>query len=60
MGRGLGAVPDPKKFPEPCNGKEIFWPSRRGVWGMLPWKIFKRKGPILANNAFPKISAWKN
>ena len=53
-------MPDPKKFPEPCSGKEIFWPSRQGVQGMLPWKIFKIKGPRLAKNAFLEISAWKN
>ena len=26
---------------------------------MLPWKTFKIKGPRLAKNAFPEISAWK-
>ena len=43
-----------KKFPEPCSGKEIFWSSRRGggVRAMLPWKIFKIKGPRLAKNDF--------
>ena len=28
--------------------------------GMLPQKIFKIKGPRLAKNSFPEISAWKN
>ena len=55
-------MPDPKKFPEPCSGKKTFWPSRQGGGGecvMLPWKIFKIKGPRLAKNAFPDILAWK-
>ena len=52
-------MPDPKKFPEPRSGKEIFWPSR-GVRGMLRWKIFKIKGKRLAKSAFPEISAGKN
>ena len=34
--------------------RTIFWSSRE------VWKIFKIKGPILAKNAFPEISAWKN
>ena len=51
---------DPKKFSEQRSGKEIlFWPSR-GVWGMLPRKMFKIKGARLAKNAFSDISAWKN
>ena len=57
---GGGAVPDLKKFSEPGSGKEILlWPSRR-CGGMLPQKMFKIKGPRLAKNAFPDISAWKN
>ena len=59
LGGGGGAVPDPKKFSEPHSGKEmLFWPSR-GSAGMLPRKMFKIKGPRLAKNAFPDISAWK-
>ena len=58
MPGGGEAVPDPKKFSDPRTGNEIFWPSR-GSGGMLPWKIFKIKGPRLAKNAFTEISARK-
>ena len=52
-------MPDPKKFSEPRSGEEVFLPSR-GSGGMLPRKSFKIKGPRLAKNALPEISAWKN
>ena len=54
MPGGGGEVPDPKRFSEP-RGK-LFGPSR-GSGGMLPWKIFKIRGPRLGKNAFPEISA---
>ena len=59
-GGGGGAVPDPKKFSEPRSGKENFFGLLGGSNGMLPRKVFKIKGPRLAKNAFPEISAWKN
>ena len=40
--------------------RENFFGLLRGSGGMLPRKIFKIKGPRLAKNAFPEISAWKN
>ena len=50
---------DPKMFSDPHSGKEkIFYPSRGLRWH-APWKILKIKGPRLAKNAFPEISAWK-
>ena len=52
-------VAGPKIFSEPRSGEENFLPPR-GYGGMLPWKIFKIKGPRLAKNAFPEVSAWKN
>ena len=56
MPGGGGAVHDPEKLSEPQSGEENFWPSR-GSGDMLPHKIFKIKGPRLAKNAFPEISA---
>ena len=53
-------MPDPKKFSEPRSGKENFFGLLGGSDGMLPRKVFKIKGPRLAKNAFPEISAWKN
>ena len=55
-----GAVPDPKNFFEPQSGEENCFGLLGGSGGMLPQKIFKIKGPRLAKNAFPEISAWKN
>ena len=53
-------MPDSKTFFEPRSGEEnCFWPFR-GSGEMLRRKIFKIKGPRLAKNAFPEISARKN
>ena len=54
------AVPDPGKFSEPQSGEDNLFGLLGGSGGMLPWKIFKIKGPRLAKNAIPEISAWKN
>ena len=59
-GGGAGAVPDPMKFFEPRSGEKMFFGPLGGSEGMLPWKTFKLKGPRLAKNAFPEVSAWKN
>ena len=51
---------DPKKFLQPRNGEETCFGLLGGSGGMLPQKSFKIKGPRLAKNAFPEISARKN
>ena len=56
----VGVVPDQKYFFEPQSGEENCLGLLGGSGGMLPRKIFKIKGPRLAKNAFPEISAWKN
>ena len=48
------------KFSEPRSVKENCFGLPGGSGGMLPRKFFKIKGPRLAKNAFPEISAWKN
>ena len=45
---------------EPQRGEENCFGLLGGSGGMLPWKIFKIKGPRLAKNAFPEISSRKN
>ena len=53
-------MPDPKNFfGATKRRRQLFWPSR-GSGGMLSRNIFKIKGPRLAKNAFPQISARKN
>ena len=59
-GGGGGAVPDPKMFSEPQNGKENVFGLLGGSGGMFSRKMFKIKGPKLVKNAFPEISAFKN
>ena len=53
-------MPYPKKFSEPRSGEENFFCLLGGSEGMLLQKTFKIKGPRLAKNAFPEISAWRN
>ena len=50
-------MPGPKKFFELGSGKEICFGLLGWFGGMLPRKMFKIKGPRLAKNAFPEISA---
>ena len=57
-GGGGGAVPHPKMFSEPRSGEEKFFGLLGESGGILPQKSFKIKGPRLAKNAFPEISAW--
>ena len=52
-------MPNSKKFSEPRSDEEIFWPSKGARGHALP-ENFNIKGPRLAKNAFPEISAWKN
>ena len=54
-------MPHTKTFSERAAKRrgELFCPSRESG-GMLPRKIFKIKGPRLAKNAFPEISARKS
>ena len=59
-GGGGGGSACPKESFLSCEAeRKIFWVFQ-GSGGMLPWKIFKIKGPRLAKNTFPEISAWKN
>ena len=53
-------MPDPKNFFEPQSGQENCFDFLEGSGGMLPLKILKIKGPRLAKNAFPEISARKS
>ena len=59
-GGGGGEVPISKKFFHPRSCEENFFGLLGGTRGMLRQKIFKIKGPRLAKNAFPEISAWIN
>ena len=51
---------DPEKFSEPRSGEENYVGLLGGSGDMLSREIFKMKGPRLAKNGFPEISAWKN
>ena len=52
-------MPDPKSFLSHEEARKFCFGFLGRSMGMLPQKMFKIKGPRLAKNAFPDISAWK-
>ena len=59
-GRGKGQCLTQKCCPIHVAARKKFFRPSGGLRWHAPWKMFKVKGPRLAKNAFPEISAWKN
>ena len=56
---GGGAVSGPKKVFRAAKLRGKFFGPSRGSGDMLPSKIFKIKGPMLAKSSFPEIQLGK-